>query len=159
VTAVGLPGVYPRSRLSGQGGWCVLSAQFIRETGIPAQSFWPQGSAKLSYDTPEMRANAALHKVTEDWVDLTKDVYDQNLTFDQVASCLLTNIPVALDYNWWSHSICGIRLVRIAANEYGIKILNSWGDNWEDKGMAILQGRRSIPDGAVAFRTTIAAAV
>lgn len=141
-----------------EGGWCGLSAQFARETGIPSQALWPQGNRSLSLDTPQMRANAALHKITEDWVDLTKQVYNQNLTFDQVATCLLLNIPCAIDESWWSHSICAIRLVRIEAGSYGIKIWNSWGDTWSDNGMGILQGTKAIPNGAIATRATGASA-
>lgn len=145
-----------------EGGWCGLSAKFAREVGIPAQKYWPQGSTKLSLDTPEMRANAALHKITEDYVDLAKPVYDQNLTFNQVATCLLLNIPVAVDFNWWSHSVCAIQLVRIEAGSYGLKILNNWytapGQEWGDHGTAILRGKKALPDGAVATRGTRASA-
>lgn len=133
------------------GGWCGLSAKQARDGGIPLQADFPQGSISRDHDTPTMRANAAAFKVTEDWVDLTRTVYDQNLTFDQVASCLLGNIPVALDYSWWAHSICGLRLVRVEAGSYGIKILNSWR-GWGDRGMGVLRGQKAVPDGAVATR-------
>lgn len=146
-----------------EGGWCGLSAKFAREVGIPSQEFWPQGSANLKYDTATMRANAGLHKITEDYVDLAKPVYDQNLTFNQVATCLLLNIPVAVDFNWWSHSVCAIRLVRVEAGSYGLLILNSWylskGVEWGDHGTAILRGSKALPDGAVATRGTRASDV
>lgn len=138
-----------------EGGWCGLSAKFARERGIPSQAIWPQGDRHYqTHDNPETWANAALHKITEDWVDLTRDVWGQNLTFDQVATCLLLNIPCAVDFNWWGHSVCAIRLVRIEAGSYGLKIWNSWGDGWGDRGMGILRGSKAIPNGAVATRTT-----
>jgi hypothetical protein len=137
-----------------QGGWCGLSAQFIRENGVPTIDHWKEKSMARSNDTAKTWENAALHKVTEDWVDLTRDVYDQNLTFDQVATCLLLNIPVAVDFNWWGHSVCAIRLVRVEAGSYGIGIDNSWTDSWEDNGYGILRGQKAIPDGAVATRVT-----
>lgn len=141
-----------------QGGWCGLAAKFIRDVGIPAQKFWPQGSRSLSHDTPEMRANAALHKTAEDWVDLTVPVHGQNLTFDQVASCLLSGVPVAVDFNWQAHSVCALDLVEVEAGSFGLRILNSWS-GWGDNGTGIYRGRRAVPDGAVALRVTGASPV
>lgn len=137
------------------GGWCGLSAKFGREVGIPSQKLWPQRQVSLSLDTPEMRANAALHKITEDWVDLARPVYDQNLTFDQVASCLLTGIPCAVDFNWWSHSVCALDLVEVEPGSFGIRILNSWSDQWGERGTGILRGSKALPNGAVATRVTV----
>lgn len=136
-----------------EGGWCGLSAKFLREKGVPSQKLWPQGDRDYQkYNKPEVWADAAKHKVTEDYVDLSAAVYDQNLTFDMVATLLLSNIPVALDYNWWAHSICGLDLVEVEANSFGVRIWNSWGDGWGEKGMGILRGQKAIPDGALAQR-------
>lgn len=137
-----------------EGGWCGLSAKFAREVGIPSQSLWPQNNVSLSLDTAEMRANAALHKITEDWVDLTRDVYDQNLTFEMVISLLLSNVPVAVDFNWWGHSVCAMDAVEVEPGSFGIRIWNSWGDDWSDMGEGVLRGSKAIPDGAVATRVT-----
>lgn len=137
-----------------EGGWCGLSAKFWKEQGCPSAQFWPEKSTSRSNDNPTTWANAAKHKITEDWVDLTRDVYDQNLTFDQVATCLLSGIPCAVDFNWWSHSVCALDLVEVESGSFGLRIWNSWGDNWEDRGMGILRGSKAIPDGAVALRVT-----
>lgn len=137
-----------------EGGWCGLSAKFLREHGVCSQALWPQGDRNLRLDTPEVRANAALHKVTEEFVDLTQSVYDQNLTFEQVATCLLLNIPCALDFNWWSHSVMGCDLVEVEPGSFGIRIRNSWSDSWGAKGFGILQGNKARPDGALAIRVT-----
>jgi C1A family cysteine protease len=140
-----------------EGGWCGLSAQFAREKGIPAQSLWPQGDRNYrKYDKPEVWENAALHKTTEEWVDLTSPVYDQQLTFDQVATCLLVNIPCALDFNWWSHSVMGCDLVEVEPGDFGIRIRNSWGDQYGDQGFAVLRGSRCRPDSALAIRVSVA---
>ena len=136
-----------------EGGWCGLSAKFVRENGIPTVGFWAEKSMSRTFDTAETWANAAKHKIDEDWVDLTRPVWGQNLTFDQVATCLLLGIPCALDFNHWSHSVCGLRLVRVEAGSYGIKIWTSWTDSWGDRGMGILRGTKAVPDGAVATRT------
>jgi hypothetical protein len=138
-----------------EGSWCGESAEFIRSRGVASQKVWPQGDRSYQkYDTAEVKADMAKHIITEDWVDVAKPIYDQNLTFDQVASCLLTNIPCAVDFNWWSHSVCAIRVVKIEAGSYGLLIWNSWSDSWSDRGMGILRGSKALPDGAVATRSS-----
>lgn len=133
-----------------EGGWCGLGADFIRNNGVPTIEKWPEKSMSRSNDNPETWKDAAKYKIVEDWVDLTRPVYDQNLTFDMVATCLLLNIPCAVDFNWWAHSVCAIRLVRIEAGSYGLRIINSWTDGWGIKGIGDLRGSKAIPDGAVA---------
>lgn len=132
-----------------QGGWSGLSAKQAREGGITTQAYWPQGSLSKSNDTPASQTEALKYRITEDYVDLTRSVYDQNLSFDQVASCLLSNIPCPVDFNWWAHAICGVRLIRVEAGSYGIRILNSW-KGWGRRGLGDLRGTKAIPDGALA---------
>lgn len=141
-----------------EGGWCGLSAKFQKEVGCPSVQHWQEKSMSRSNDKPETWANAALHKVTEDWVDLTRDVYDQNLTVDQLATCLLSNIPCAIDYDEWGHSICALRWSRIERGSYGPKIINSWTDQWGDRGMGVIQRGWTV-DGAVGLRVTGASPV
>lgn len=145
-------------RGANEGGWCGLSAKFIREVGIPSQALWPQGNRNLSLDTAEMRANAALHKVTEEWVDLTRQVYDVELNFDQLMSCLFCRVPCAIDLNWWGHSVCAMDPVEVSPGAFGVRIWNSWGDSWGDRGTGVLQGQKAIPDSAIALRVTRASA-
>lgn len=137
-----------------EGGWCGLSAKFHREQGCPSVELWPEKSMSRSNDRPEVWANAALHKVTEDWVDLTRDVYDQNLTEEQIATCLMSGIPCALDFNWWSHSVCGVNWVEVEPGSFGPMIDNSWTDAWGENGTAVLRGSKAKANGAVALRVT-----
>src|SRR5262245_58091534 len=137
-----------------QGGWCGLSAKFHREKGCPSVEYWPEQSMSRDNSKPATWDNAALHKVTEDWVDLTRPVQLQNLTFDQVATCLLSGVPCATDFNWWGHSVCSMDLVEVEAGSFGLLILNSWSDSWGSRGTGILRGNKAIPDGAVALRVT-----
>lgn len=139
-----------------EGGWCGLSAEFHKTRGCPTVEHWPEKSMSRSNDRPEVWTNAAGHVITEDWIDTSVAVYDRNLTFQQLATCLLLNIPCAVDFNWWGHSVCAVRLVRVEAGSYGIGIDNSWSDNWEDKGYAVLRGNKAIPDGAVGLRVATA---
>jgi hypothetical protein len=139
-----------------EGGWCGLSRKFMAEVGICTQDLWPQGNRNTKLDTPQARENAGLHRITEDWVDLTKDVYDQNLTFDQVVTCVLDNIPVAVDFNHWSHSVCATGVVEVEPGSFALEIYNSWGSEWGQNGYGLLRGQKAIPDGATAIRVTVA---
>ena len=87
-----------------------------------------------------MRANAALHKLTEDWIDLTASVYDRTLTIRQIATCLFSNIPVPVDYNEWGHSICAGRWYRVERGVWAPRILNSWL-RWGDRGWGTINRR------------------
>lgn len=140
-----------------QGGWCGLSAQYATEVGVCDQAFWPQGDRNYTkYQTSEMRENAAKRRIMEDWVDLTKSVYDRNLTFDMLISLLLSDIPGPVDFNWWGHSVCALDAVEVEAGSFGIRIWNSWSDSWSDRGMGVLRGSKAIPDSAMSIRVTTA---
>ncbi len=130
-----------------EGGWGSESLEWIAQNGCPSSQFWPQQSMSRSNDTPEMRANAKLHKV-EEWMDL------EPRNKAQLVTCLLSSIPVVIDENWWSHSIAAIDLVSI--NPFRIRIWNSWGDSWSENGTGILEGEKAIPDGAIAPRVITA---
>lgn len=140
-----------------QGGWCGLSAQFARETGFPDESVWPQKSMSRTHDTAATWANAAKHRITLDYADLTRSVWEQNLTLDQLASVLLTNQGACMvDFNWWGHSVCAIDFIEVEPGSFGLVILNSWTDQWGDAGIGVLRGSRMVPDGAIAVRAVTA---
>lgn len=140
-----------------EGGWCGLSAEFARKTGYPSVDVWPEKSMSRSYDTAATWANADKHRVTEDWVDLAAShYYYQQLTFDQVATCLLLNRACPVDFNWWGHSVCALRLVRVEAGSYGLRIANSWTPQWGEQGFATLRGNKAIPNSALCIRSITA---
>jgi len=140
-----------------QGGWAPLAGEFLAKNGCPSEEFWPQKSMAKKYNTKETWENAKKYRITEGWIDMTVPAYDRALTFPQVVSCLLNRIPVAGDFMWWGHSVCLLDVVVVERGSVGIRILNSWTNDWEDRGMAVLQGDKMKPDGAFAPRVLMAA--
>lgn len=141
-----------------EGGWCGLSAEFATEHGIAVEGNgpgqWPANSRDLRYDTPALRAEMAKYKIEEQWTDLTKQVYDRNLTMAQVATCGFNNIPGPRDYYWWSHSVTALRWVRVERGSWGQLILNSWGPGWGRHGLSVLRGSKAVCNGGLAIRLT-----
>ncbi len=133
-----------------EGGWGSESLEFIASRGIPSSQFWPMQSMSRNNDNTQTWENAKLH-VCQEWWDLSND---SATVRKQLATCLLLNIPVVVDMNWWSHSICAVRLVK--RDPFTIRIWNSWSDTWSDGGMGDLTGSKAIPDGAVAPRVMTA---
>lgn len=168
-----------------EGGWGAQGMDFVCQHGLPSEQYWPMKSMDRANDNPQTWANAALHKVTAGFWDLAVPQYNRNLSFSQVITCLLLNIPVVCDYNWWGHSVCGMdavngvsrlkqtrcglsgKLLDLATFErvwaindpvvrgIAVRILNSWTDGWGQNGTSVLAGQRAVPDGSVAPRTTI----
>lgn len=147
-----------------EGGWIGLSTQFgmWKESGkcgvVPAK-LWPEKSMSRKYDTPENWEVARNFTVTEGFIDLQQPVYGKTLTFQQVATLLLSDIPVGGDFNWWSHSVClmdiEIATLQYPANDprrYAIRLQNSWTDRWGRLGTGIIVGSKVVPDGAVGVR-------
>lgn len=131
-----------------QGGWNAQSIEHIATVGVPTEDLWPAKSMSRSNDTPEMRANSLQHRFVE-WMDLVEGGDELKL---QVATALLLNIPMAMDFNHWGHSVMGCRLVRW--DPFTVRIWNSWQDGWGDKGMGDLVGWKALPNGAIACRVT-----
>jgi len=142
-----------------EGGWCGEAAKFATEHGMAIEGTgpgqWPLHSRDLRHDTPELRAEMAKYKIEEDWVDLTRQVWNRNLTMAQVATTAFNNLPGPRDYNWWRHSVCGIRWVRIERGAWGQLILNSW-PGWGRHGLGVLRGSRAICNGGLSIRLTSA---
>lgn len=135
-----------------EGLWCGASAKFVTEYGVPSTKVWPQGSMNRSLDNPATWEEARKNLVTEDWRDTSVALYDTDLTVDQQATLLFNNIPHMADYNWWGHSVLCTRWVRIERGVWGPRIDNSHGDDFGERGSAVLQGSRARHDGACALR-------
>lgn len=165
-----------------EGGWGAQALDFIVTNGVPAVEFWAEKSMNRSNDTPEMRANARLHRVAECWVDLEPPVYNRNLSEDQAMTCLLNRQPVIGDFNWWGHSVIlmdpmlmaeGMSLLTtdfgsldlrdardlaIYQAAFGKRGLNSWTDSYGDLGEFTLTGSKAILDGGAAICSSFASA-
>jgi hypothetical protein len=129
-----------------QGGWCQESLELLVSMGCPSLAVWPQGEVKRSLDTAEMRADAGTRKVTE-WMDM------EARNKRQTASNLLRNIPTMVEYNWWSHSVCAVRL--LSWSPFKILIDNSWSPTWDTDGMAEIEGSKAVPDNQACPRVTV----
>jgi hypothetical protein len=135
-----------------QGGWGAAGVDFIAKDGVASEEFWPQQSMSRKNDTPACRANMALHKITEGWIDIGVADYDRNLTTDQIATILLTGGVVVGDFNWWGHSVILMDWDEPEPGSFGPLGLNSWSDQWGDQGEFTLQGSKANCDGAVGLR-------
>ncbi len=140
-----------------QGGWCGLGMKWAIENGYPEESFWPQKSMARANDKTATWENAKKYRITESCFDASRQVWDQEMFIDLVATFLFLNVPLALDFNWWGHSVCGIEWTRIERGSWGPTIDNSWTPSWGDDGLATLQGNRATPDGAVGSLVATAA--
>lgn len=137
------------------GGWCGASAKVLFEVGCVEEGSgsdkWPLHSHDTKLVTATRLEAAAKHKSTEDWRDLTRQVWDQDLTAKQLATCSFNNVACPSDFNWWGHSVAQVRWVRIERGSWGPLILNSW-KGWGRHGLAVLRGSQATADGAVSIR-------
>lgn len=133
------------------GGWSGLSMKFARENGWPVcgtgPGEWPYQSRR-GKDTPELRAAMKLHRNIEDWYDLGRSVYDQELTRAQLAACLSDNLPCPSDYNRFGHAMLSLRWV---PQFNGPLTLNSW-KGFGYHGLCVLADM--VPDSATALRAS-----
>lgn len=136
-----------------EGGNGIDGIEFFAQRGIPTSQFWPQQSMSRSNDNPATWANAAKYMV-QDWVDAGDP--GQDVMRKRAATILLMGLCGAFDYNWWSHSVCGARLVK--RSPFTIRIWNSWSDQWGQRGMGDLVEGHAIPDNMVVCRGYKAAA-
>lgn len=137
------------------GGWGGEALDQIVSDGVAPQELWPANAISRQYHTAEEIAEARNYRVTE-WWELSAR------SFDQLATCLLMGIPVAIGLNWWSHEVLAMDLVylgkdALGRDKFGVRILNSWGESYGEGGYAVLVESKATPDDAVAPRYATAA--
>ena len=137
------------------GGWCGAAGKVLNEVGCPEEGTgrdeWPLHSHDTRLMTDARLEAAGRNRSAEEWRDLTRQVWDQDMTTLQLATCGFQNVPAPSDFNFWSHSVCQVRWVRIERGSWGPLILNSW-KGWGRHGLAVLRGRQAVADGAIAIR-------
>ena len=145
-----------------EGGWCGLSTSDGVTRGFIPASLWVEKSMNRKYDTAENWEIAKNFCITEGFLDMQQAVWDMSLTFQQVGSCILGGIPCPVDFNWWSHSICGMDLVYVTDKYppsdvrcYGLRIWNSWKDMWGFMGTGVILGKKAVPNGSTAIRNVM----
>ncbi len=134
------------------GGWGKEGLEYVIEHGIVPVSLWPANAIDRRYATPENKLAALDYRAVEWW-----ELRPRNT--NELISCLLRRIPVALGYNWWRHEVTGYDAVWVNGR-IAIRIRNSWTMNWPQvgaRGYSILQGSKMLPDDAVAPRSVLAA--
>lgn len=120
--------------------------------GIAPQSFVPPNQINKSGWKPGAEQAALDFKVT-DWFDM---MYKDSTMFDRCATQLLLNRPVCVAYNWWSHAVTLIKLVKISNGKYGFMFRNSWGTSYGKNGYGILEEGKGTPNEAyVLLQVTI----
>lgn len=134
------------------GGWCGLGLQFLREKGGPLIGPDAPYQSRRYNDTPALRAQMAAHMALVSVYDLSKEVYDQDLTDQQLDTCLMENCPSPSDYNRAGHSMLSLRKVRYERGAWGRLTLNSW-QGFGYFGLCVLDESWS-PDGCVALRSS-----
>lgn len=144
-----------------QGGWCGLSLGFVRDNGMAEEGTgagqWPVHSRQNArFNDEAVKASMLKYKVTDDWYDLGKPAYAQELKDAQRWTCMANNCPCPTDRNVWSHSTCDIRYVRIEAGSWGWLTLNSW-KGWGRRGLAVMRGSYLRADGAVSIVNSMGA--
>lgn len=135
------------------GGWGSEGLEYIVEHGVAPSSIWSDNQWRKPSADVIQRADEERKKyrITE-WYDL------ENRNFLQLCTCLLHNVPVAIGLNWWSHEITGCDVVVMDNGDLGIRIRNSWGMSWGDKGFSVLTRSKATPDDAVAPAVALAIA-
>jgi len=146
-----------------EGGWCGLSCEYVIKNGIVPESLWPAKSMSRANDTDANWEIAKNFRITEGWLDMAQPVWGKTMTFDQLASCLLLNVPCPSDFDWWGHSVLAMDLEEADStlplenqDRWAIRIWNSWKDSWGLNGTGIIVGKKAVPMGAVAIRVTAA---
>jgi hypothetical protein len=126
------------------GGWGSQALTYMRENGINLTSDWPANKISRSYYTDDNAAKKKKHLVLE---------YFVLESWEERVSCMLSGIPTADGYSWWSHEVCGVGIIK---KSHDLIIRNSWGMGWGDQGFSTLTGSRKYAGDSVAICAMLA---
>lgn len=138
------------------GGWSGLAMKDMRDNGAPMRGNgsgeWPKHTRNTKYNTAEFKANRQKHKVLEDWYDLGSEVYDQEMSAEQIFTCCYNNMPGSGDWNRHGHAMAIGAVVRLERGSWGPLVWNSWLE-FGYLGWAVL--REQWPNNAVFLRSAM----
>lgn len=129
------------------GGWGSQGLQYMTEHGVAPVELWPANAIERKYDNEASRA-ARVQYVVDEWWEL------KDRSFEQLMTCLLLGYPVAIGLNWWGHEVTACAAA-VRGGDYLVDIDNSWGEDWEQGGHALLSESKATPDDAVAPRVVL----
>jgi hypothetical protein len=131
-----------------EGGWGEEALRGIEQYGVVEESLWSGHEAKMSnWDRQEVKANAALHKVTESLELPRRDI----LALVSVLTDPFRPRPVTVGYDWWGHLIYAVR-AGWKDGKFLVKIVNSWKETWGEKGTAWLTESKAIASEQIAIQ-------
>lgn len=139
----------PKTDFRNVGGLGTEGVEFLVEEGAVPVSLWPANAISRKYNTSAARQERKKYRVLE-WWEL------QPRNYDQLITCLLLNMPVAIGLNWWRHEVTAIRAI-LDQGRVAVLINNSWGPQWGKNGRGVLTESKATPDDAVALRSVMAA--
>ena len=128
-------------------GWYIEGdlAQAVK-VGVATTEFVPRKTTRRGDFKPGWQADAAETRVLEFFDGQSRDV-------ELLGSYLLAGYGYTAGLNWWGHAIWFMDLLdlntKLPATDwrrYGFELLNSWGEEWGDKGTAVLNGNKAIAD-------------
>ncbi|WP_417459169.1 hypothetical protein [Kordiimonas sp.] len=136
-----------------EGGWAGEGIEGWQKFGeIYEHKDWPEESRSLShlsrFDEPTKRA-AATHSIAE-YTELPEFDFDWLMTY------LILGIPCTMGLLWWGHLVYALDPVILSNGKFGVRIMNSWTERWEDGGTSVLAESKARPDESFAVRVASA---
>lgn len=122
-----------------QGGYGTEAIEYIQTHGIAPSCDWPVNAIDRKYATGSAETSRTQFKIDGYW-----ELEQGN--FDALMTCLLLGFPCPMALGWWGHEICGMDPVDLGAGKFGVRILNSWGQDWGDQGFEVLSEAKATAD-------------
>ncbi|MCA9366714.1 hypothetical protein KC887_00415 [Candidatus Kaiserbacteria bacterium] len=138
----------PITNFRNVGGFGTDALKWLSEHGAVPTELWPDNAIDRRYYTIENKEIALKYRVDE-WREL------EYRNFDAMMSCLLLRLPVPGGHDWWRHEILHLDPVALPRGRFGTRYWNSWGDNYGEDGMDILDESKATAEDAVVPRTAL----
>lgn len=143
-----------------EGAWAALALDKLIRDGVGPEAgvgAWPRFEQKMRHPGDLFWEEAKKYIVTDGWMEISSPVYDRDMSYHQILSCLINRVPVCKDHNWWGHSVLGLDVWDAYPNKdpkdlsrYGTVDRNSWGNQYGTNGFYKLKDQKARADNAVA---------